>query len=129
MKQFSLKEYLKNPNQRVVTIDGEEVRIICTDRKTEHFPIVALCTSAITGQETCRSYGINGNYNAHDKSVVDLMFAPQKHEYWINVYKSKDGYNISLSNLYTSEQEALNNSFSKEGGYSYVTTTKIEWED
>ena len=57
------------------------------------------------------------------------MFAPQKHEYWINVYKSKDGYNISLSNLYTSEQEALDNSFSKAGGYSYVTTTKIEWED
>lgn len=129
MKQFSLKEYLKNPNQRIVTTDGEEVRIICTDRKTINFPIVAFCTSTVTGQETCRSYGINGNYNAHDQSVVDLMFAPQKHEYWINVYKSKDGYNISLSNLYTSEQEALNNSFSKAGGYNYVTTTKIEWED
>ena len=37
MKQFSLKEYLKNPNQRVVTVDGEEVRIICTDRKLNIF--------------------------------------------------------------------------------------------
>lgn len=37
MKQFSLKEYLKNPNQRVVIIDGEEVRIICTDRKLNIF--------------------------------------------------------------------------------------------
>ena len=88
MKQFSLKEYLKNPNQKVVTRNGEKVRIICTDRKIEHFPIVALCTSTITGQETCRSYGINGNYNAYDQSVLDLMFAPQKHEYWINVYKN-----------------------------------------
>lgn len=81
MKQFNLNEYLKNPNQRVVTRDGEKVRIICTDRKTAHYPIVALCTSTITGQEVCRSYGINGNYNAHAPSVIDLMFAPQKHEY------------------------------------------------
>ena len=127
MKQFSLKEYLKNPNQKVVTRNGEKVRIICTDRKIEHFPIVALCTSTITGQETCRSYGINGNYNAYDQSVLDLMFAPQKHEYWINVYKNKDN-NIFLSSLYTSEQEARDNSFYKAGGRTYVTTTKIEWE-
>ena len=93
MKQFSLKEYLRNPNQKVVTRNGEKVRIICTDRKIEHFPIVALCTSTITGQETCRSYGINGNYNAYDQSVLDLMFAPQKNEYWINVYKNKDNNN------------------------------------
>lgn len=32
MKPFSLKEYLKNPNKKVVTRDREEVRIICTDR-------------------------------------------------------------------------------------------------
>lgn len=131
MKQFSLKEYLKNPNQRVVTIGGEEVRIICTDRKTKHFPIVALCTSAITGQETCRSYGINGNYNAHDKSVVDLMFAPQKHEYWINVYKSKeeDTYFVITTSLYLSKQEAKDCAISSNNSYDYIDTVKIEWED
>ena len=129
MKQFSLKEYLKNPNQKVVTRNGEKVRIICTDRKIEHFPIVALCTSTITGQEMCRSYGINGNYNAYDQSVLDLMFAPQKNEYWINVYKNKDNNNIFLSSLYTSEQEARDNSFCKAGGWNYVTTKKIEWEE
>lgn len=129
MKQFSLKEYLKNPNQKVVTRNGEKVRIICTDRKIEHFPIVALCTSTITGQEMCRSYGINGNYNAYDQSVLDLMFAPQKNEYWINVYKNKDNNNIFLSSLYTSEQEARDNSFRKAGGWNYVTTKKIEWEE
>lgn len=77
MKPFSLKEYLKNPNKKVVTRDREEVRIICTDRKTAHFPIVALCTSTITGQEACRSYDMNGNYSVEEESILDLMFAEE----------------------------------------------------
>ena len=35
MKQFDLKEYLKGPNKKVVTRDGRNVRIICTDRREE----------------------------------------------------------------------------------------------
>lgn len=35
MKQFNLKEYLKDPNKKVVTRDGKNVRIICTDRQEE----------------------------------------------------------------------------------------------
>lgn len=77
MKPFSLKEYLKNPNKKVVTRDREEVRIICTDRKTAHFPIVALCTSTITGQEACRSYDMNGKYSVEEESILDLMFAEE----------------------------------------------------
>ena len=33
MKQFNLKEYLKDPNKKGVTRDGRNVRIICTDRE------------------------------------------------------------------------------------------------
>ena len=40
MKQFSLEEYLKNPNQKVVTRDGHPVRIICTDHDNISYPIV-----------------------------------------------------------------------------------------
>ena len=43
MKQFSLEEYLKNPDRKVVTRNGLPVRIICTDRK-DKWPIVALVT-------------------------------------------------------------------------------------
>lgn len=35
MKQFNLEEYLKNPKRKVVTRDGRDVRVICTDRKTK----------------------------------------------------------------------------------------------
>lgn len=44
MKEFSLEEYLKNPNRKIVTRDGRDVRIICTDRRGGDHPILALCT-------------------------------------------------------------------------------------
>ena len=31
MKQFNLDEYLKNPNRKVITRDGHDVRIVLTD--------------------------------------------------------------------------------------------------
>ena len=131
MKQFSLKEYLDNPNRRIITRDGEKVRIVCTDRKCTDFPIVALCTSTITGQEVCRSYGINGNYNAHVQSVVDLMFAPQKHEGWVNVYKDKgeDTYFVTASSPYLSKQVAKDHAVLSDRSCDYIDTVKIEWKD
>lgn len=42
MKQFNLDEYLKNPSRRVVTRDGRNVRIICTDRVNFDSPVMAL---------------------------------------------------------------------------------------
>lgn len=50
MKEFSLEEYLKNPDREVVTRDGRKVRIICTDRKGAT-PIIALVHNADDGQE------------------------------------------------------------------------------
>ena len=35
MKQFDIEKYLENPKQRVVTRDGRNVRIICTDRRAD----------------------------------------------------------------------------------------------
>ena len=29
MKQFNLEEYLENPDRRIITRDGDSVRIIC----------------------------------------------------------------------------------------------------
>jgi hypothetical protein len=129
MKQFNLKEYLDNPNRKIITRDGEKVRIICIDRKSTDFPIIALCTSTITGEELCRAYNANGACYIGTESTSDLMFAPQKHEYWVNVYKNKDIYSARFSDLYTSEQEAQYNSFRKAGDYNYVTTARIEWEE
>ena len=52
MKQFCLEEYLANPSRKVVTREGKEARILCTDRKVnisdpnDIYPIVALFNTA-----------------------------------------------------------------------------------
>ena len=42
MKQFNLEEYLKNPSRKVVTGDGRNARIVCTDVKDDDYPILVL---------------------------------------------------------------------------------------
>ena len=41
MKQFNLDEYNEFPSRKVVTRDGREARIICTDAEGS-YPVVAL---------------------------------------------------------------------------------------
>ena len=121
MKQFSLEEYLKDPSRKVVTRDGKAVRIICTNKESENYPIVALVKKVECGEEI-RCYTKNGEY-IDCKISYDLFFVPEKHEGWINIYKGIRFYGAAI---YSSKEEAL-----KEGNHlnGYITTTKIEWEE
>ena len=42
MKQFTLEEYKKNQNRKVITRDGRSVRIVCTDM-IGTYRVVAIC--------------------------------------------------------------------------------------
>ena len=85
MKQFSLKEYLKNPDRSVVTRNGLAVRIICTDRKQKR-PIIALIKERDDTETIC-TYNTQGKFRANDEcSNLDLMFAPTKKEGRVNIY-------------------------------------------
>lgn len=79
MKQFDLKEYLKDPNKKVITRDGRNVRIICTDRKGTEYSVVALCTMS-NESEDCYFYFPNGRMYLSADSCLDLFFAPEKKE-------------------------------------------------
>lgn len=122
MKQFSLEEYLKNPNQKVVTRDGHPVRIICTDHDNISYPIVG----AIKGYDFPFCFGEDG-YVAGSKcnDANDLFFASKKHEGWVNLYKNS-GSSLIPSRVYQTKELA-----EKRGRWHdcYVTTTKIEWEE
>ena len=83
MKQFNLQEYLANPNRQVVTRDGRKVRIICTDRKGTT-PIIALINSGVS-EELGYAFYSDGKYFIDKDDKVDLFFAPEKHEGWINL--------------------------------------------
>ena len=81
MKQFNLKEYLKNPSQKVITRDGREVRIICIDYKSD-YPIIGLVTIK-ENKELAYNFQKNGEYYFTDEeSSLDLFFATEKKEYF-----------------------------------------------
>lgn len=125
MKQFNLQEYLAHPERKVVTRDGKDVRIICTDRPAEEL-IVALVTED-EDYPAIRTYFANGQYVRNEKCNSDLFFAPNKKEGWVNLYRVEDPkYPIECGNVYDTEQKAKKLS---EGDYSYVKTVKIEWEE
>ena len=126
MKQFDLKEYLKDPNKKVVTRDGRNVRIICTDQKGTEYSVIALCTMS-NGSENCYFYLPNGRryWSAGADSCTDLFFA-EKHEGWVNLYNLSEG--PYLGSVYSSKEVA--EAMSKKCGLQhYISTIKIEWEE
>ena len=119
MKQFNLDEYLANPSRKVVTGDGRNVRIICTDSKIRNYPIIALVEEP-SRFENLFSYTECGQMVSYEPSKkYDLFFVPEKHEGWINIYPDS-----SIGGIYTSEEEARN-----AASPSCISTIKIEWEE
>lgn len=130
MKNFNLEEYLKNPSRKVVTRAGISVRIICTDRKANKEDpsrkVVGLVDIGY-GEEKVETWDEKGNHyheNTYTTSSIDLFFAPEKHEGWINLYK--DMGNRKYTGIYDTKAEA-EDSLSPEG--CYLTTIKIEWDE
>ena len=126
MKQFNLVEYLANPKRKVVTRDGRNVRIVCTDQKGTEYSVVALCTMS-DGSENCCFYLPNGRryWSAGADSCTDLFFA-EKHEGYINVYRDGDDYYTGGTEIHSSEAEAVGHATKK---FGYVKTVKVEWEE
>ena len=115
---------IKNPSKKVVTKDGLNARIICTDRKDLKFPIVALIETK-SGGEFLQYYTKDGTYYIDDLCDADLFCLPEKHEGWINLHKNEQG-RVFPSYIYQTEAEAEKYGI---GNDSYITTVKIEWED
>lgn len=121
MKQFNLEEYLKNPSRKVVTRDGKNARIICTDAKNV-YSVVALI--AEDKSERVETYLRDGIYSEGRQSCDDLFFAPEKHEGWVNVYRSLGLVDLWCRCIFDSEEEARRNA-----DETAVATVKIEWEE
>ena len=126
MKEFNLTEYLKNPSQKVVTRDGREVRIICTDAKGDE-PIIALVYNNIREEENVYTYNRDGYFYGDNDSCLDLFFAPTKKEGWINLFKDKEiNYPYIPGIIHNSEEEAKEEI---KGDPDFIATIKIEWEE
>lgn len=126
MRQFDLEEYLKNPELKVVTRDGRDARIICTDKKGGNkAKIVALIYDAENKKECISSYYPDGKFLKDTTHNLDLFFAPTKHEGWTNIYQISNG-GYSAGTVYNTEQDSK--AIAK-GIKEYVTTIKVEWEE
>lgn len=126
MKQFSLEEYLKNPSRKVVTREGRSARIICTDAK-EGYPVVALIAleGKHGGYEKPETYTKDGRCYSLVQTDLDLFFAAEKHEGWINVNRCAIGEGLYCSSqIYQSQEDAITNT-----SVTAIATVKIEWEE
>ena len=125
MKPFSLEEYLANPNRKVITRDGRNVRIVCTDAKQPN-PIIAL-VELPNHYESVILYSKTGKFWTNGTSHPnDLFFASEKKEGWINLYKGSDGSSFVTSGVFKSEENAEIEGRKLDG---YIATNKIEWDE
>ena len=122
MKPFNLEEYLANPNRKVVTRDGRNIRIICTDAKG-NFPIIAL-VEIYNGNETVLRLKENGRFYDDTENSSDLFFVPIKKEGWVNMYKTRSG-GAQIGQIYSSKEEA---EMGRKDA-NYISTAKFEWEE
>lgn len=117
---------MANPKRKVVTRDGRNVRIVCTDRQGGDRPILILCFES-DGIERCFSCFPNGRRYVDIDSCMDLFFAPEKRSGWINLLRNSCG-EVFISSTYpyedekTTKLEASNRS-------NVVATCKITWEE
>ena len=124
MKQFSLREYLKNPSRKVVTREGKPARIVCTDAKGK-YPVVALITTE-ENFEIAHHFKEDGTYIDGAVNLSDLFFTTEKKEGWVSVYRNGRG-NIFFSSPYRTKEEALDALYDDTN--TRIDTIKVEWEE
>ena len=114
LKPFDIQK--AREGKPVCTRDGRKARIICFDAKGT-FPIIALVDE--NAEEYAFSYTEDGKFSAETAiSNKDLMMLPEKKKGWVNIYEDM--------RIYASE-EGAKMGISPER--TYITTTKVEWEE
>ena len=124
MKEFNLDEYLKDPSKKVVTRDGRDVRIICTDAKGDE-PIIALVYNNNRDEENVYTYNRDGSFYGDNYDCLDLFFASTKREGWVNLFKDEELTFIN-GDVYENEKDAKE---AAQGESDFIATIKIEWEE
>ena len=122
MKQFNLQEYLAHPERRVVTRDGRETRIICTDVKGTSMPILGLVKDPETFEEKIICYTPEGRA-AYLSRDLDIFFGVTIVKRWGIVYRKAE-------RLFDTREEAEKwMEEADEGEKKFCSVCKVEWEE
>ena len=125
LKPFDIQK--AKEGKSVCTRNGRKARIVRFDLKYKNYPIAAAVLDS-DGDELIYTYTSEGIYDKGEISGLDLMMLSEKHEGWINIYKGDDKRVAIISNAYATQEEALNK-IDEVLEATYITTTKIEWEE
>lgn len=126
MERFSLEKYLEDPSRKVVTKDGHEVRILCTDlcgRK----PVVGAVRVG-GDQEEVMTFTADGHYMYGEEGDANLFFTPNKQSRYVYLYKMhfKDGETKVYASYAYSNKEAAIKDMEECEGFAF---TEITWEE
>lgn len=128
MEQFTLEKYLADPTRKVVTRDGEDVRILCIDRNDSVYPIVALVK--YDEKESIIEYTTRGEYitGKNRPDSRDLFFAPNKQSRWVYMCRGThiDGAHWEVVSQAFTCKEAATECMEKNEGFAL---TEITWEE
>lgn len=122
MKQFNLQEYLAHPERKVITRDGRETRIICTDIKGTSMPILGLVKNPEKFEEKIICYTPEGRAACLNRDL-DIFFAPNIVKRWGVVYRKAE-------RLFDTREEAEKwMDKADEGEKKFCSVCKLEWEE
>lgn len=128
MEQFTLEKYLADPTRKVVTRDGREARIICTDRDSS-FPVIFLVRRETGAAESVFAANENGVCSIGvELCDYDLFFAPKKQSRWVYMCRGThiDGAHWEVVSQGFTCKEAATECMEKNEGFAL---TEITWEE
>ena len=123
MKQFSLEEFKKNPNRKVVTRSGRPVRILCTDAKGD-CPVFGLAL----GVDDCEFPIMCSAIGETEFEEDDLFFDTFTNEGWVNLYRTKSEM-ITFGYFRKTIEDAIKEIDNKSNDCRHIATVKISWEE
>lgn len=120
MKPFDIE--LAKAGYRVCTREGNPVKIICFDRNSDKYPIIALVDR--NNHEYCQEYTIHGSV-CDVECKDDLCMVTVKKEGWVNLYHNDGRVCTNSATVYLSKEDALDCRLRD----PYICTVKIEWDE
>ena len=131
MKQFSLEEFKKNQNRKVVTRDGKVVKILYTDARRD-YSIIALVEREV-GRDYLFSFLPDGTMYGDRESVNDLFFSDEQSsatmkEGWITLYSSSVSSNLLLPACYVMTTKENAEKHAEKHPKDFVAIAKVTWE-
>ena len=123
MRPFNLKEHLEHPDWKVVTREGEPVRILCTDLDDNDYPVAAVINKWHVDKFTA-----DGIFQLGQVNKYDLYFANERREGWAIIHSQpfEDSFEL-WPEIYATKEAAVRVWKANPG--IKCSIIKIEWEE